>query len=121
MKNWLLGFAAGCVLASYLTLSCATSHGQAIPDLIDRAAASEGIPWAARHLKDIAWCESRWFPGAHNRSSGASGVFQFLSQTWRYASVRAGWAGASVFDPVANVYTAAWLYRVHGPSQWVCR
>jgi hypothetical protein len=124
MKDWIhwaLGFAAGAALASYLTLSCADAHGQSVPDLIDQAAAQEGIPWAAGHLRRIAWCESRFLAGAYNTRSGASGVFQFLPQTWNWASRAAGWAGSSPFDAVANVYAAAYLYRVGGPRHWVCR
>ena len=118
--HWLLGFIAGSVLASYLTLSCAGAKAQSVPDLIDQAAAQEGIPWAARHLARIAWCESKWLPGAYNRSSGASGVFQFLPSTWAWASRAAGWPGSSPFDAVANVFSAAYLYRVGGPRHWVC-
>jgi soluble lytic murein transglycosylase-like protein len=120
MKNWLLGFVAGTVLASYVALSCSEAHGQSVPDLIDQAAAQEGIPWAAGHLRRIAWCESKFFPGAYNRSSGASGVFQFVPQTWAWTSRAAGWAGYSPFHAAANVFCAAYLYRVGGPRHWVC-
>jgi Transglycosylase SLT domain len=118
--HWGLGFIAGSVLATFVTLSCATSHGQSVPELIDQAAAYEGIPWAAGHLKRIAFCESRFWPLAYNRSSGAAGVFQMLPSTWRWVSRASGWVGASVFDAVANVYGGAWLYRVGGPRHWVC-
>src|SRR5919199_5023994 len=70
--------------------------------------------WALR----IAKCESGYNPNAVNRSSGASGLFQFLPSTWR--STPQGSAGASVFDPVANAQAAAWLYQRSGPGQWVC-
>jgi soluble lytic murein transglycosylase-like protein len=119
MKNWLLGFVAGSVLASYLTLSCATSHGQTVPDLIDHAAAAYGLP--AWRMHRIARCESGYFPGAVNPHSGASGVYQFLGSTWRAAAPAAGFAGASVFDAVANVYTAAhWMAQGYW-HWWVCR
>ena len=118
---WACGFCAGCVLASYVALSCGVGHTQSVPELIDQAATEWGIPWAAGHLRRISWCESKWFPGAYNRSSGAAGVFQFLPGTWRYASRAAGFGGASVFDAVANVWSATWLYRTDGPRHWVCR
>ena len=70
--------------------------------------------WALR----IAKCESGYNPNAVNRSSGASGLFQFLPSTWR--GTPQGSAGASVFDPVANAQAAAWLYQRSGPGQWVC-
>lgn len=124
--NWSLGFCAGAALATWLSLSCAVSGAQSVPgsavgELIDAAAAYEGIPWAAPAMRRIAWCESRWFPGAFNRVSGASGVFQFVARTWAWASRGAGWAGASPFDAVANVYSAAYLYRVGGAGHWSCR
>lgn len=54
-------------------------------------------------------CESNGDPLAHNPVSGAAGLFQFIPSTWDWASVSAGWAGASPYDPEANVATAAWL------------
>jgi hypothetical protein len=57
----------------------------------------------------IMWCESRGDPEAYNPYSGASGLFQFIPSTWASASVSAGYAGASVFDPAANTASAAWL------------
>ena len=118
---WFLGLVTGAALASYVTLSCATGRAQSVPQLIDQAASEWGIPWAAGHLKRISWCESRWFPGAFNRSSGASGLFQFVPRTWGYASWAAGVGGASVFDAWANTTAAVWLYRTEGPRHWVCR
>jgi hypothetical protein len=99
---------------------CLPVGAQSVPELIDQAAAQEGISWAAGHLKRIAWCESKWWPLAYNRSSGASGVFQFLPRTWAWASRAAGWAGSSPFDAVANVFSGAYLYRVAGGRPWVC-
>lgn len=57
----------------------------------------------------IMWCESRGDPEAYNPYSGASGLFQFIPSTWASASVSAGYSGASVFEPVANTASAAWL------------
>src|SRR5215469_1608870 len=68
--------------------------------------------WALR----VAKCESNYNPYAVNRSSGASGLFQFLPSTWAGSPYHA----QSVFDPSANAHAAAWLYQRSGPSQWVC-
>ena len=68
--------------------------------------------WALR----VAKCESNYNPYAVNRSSGASGLFQFLPSTWAASPYHA----QSVFDPVANAHAAAWLYQRSGPGQWVC-
>lgn len=69
----------------------------------------------------IIQCESLGDPGAYNPYSGASGLFQFIPGTWAVASVRAGYSGVSVFDPEANVASAAWLasyYQAAGRNPW---
>jgi soluble lytic murein transglycosylase-like protein len=68
----------------------------------------------------VAWCESKFDPGAYNRSSGASGVFQFIPHTWAWASAAVGQAQASPFDAAANVEAAAWLMKTQGPRHWTC-
>jgi hypothetical protein len=81
---------------------------------------------AARHGADpeqllrVAWCESRYDPSAYN-ASGASGLFQFMPRTWAANSVRAGYAGASPFDPVAAANVAAWMFARGSASLWTCR
>jgi hypothetical protein len=54
-------------------------------------------------------------------------LFQFIPGTWANVSPKAGWGGASPFDPEANVASAAWLvdysidlgqYRWY---HWTCR
>lgn len=66
----------------------------------------------------VIWCESRGNPDAVNPSSQASGLFQHLPQFWPQRSQAAGFAGASIFDPEANVATAAWLYTRDGWRHW---
>ena len=79
-------------------------------------------PWALAGAAAQSWalkvakCESNYNPYAVNRSSGASGLFQFLPSTWAGSPYHA----QSVFDPSANAHAAAWLYQRSGPSQWVC-
>ncbi len=64
-------------------------------------------------------CESRGNPTAKNPTSTASGLFQHLGSLWAERSAEAGWSGADVFDPVANVAVAAWLvYDGGGWSHW---
>ncbi len=66
-------------------------------------------------------CESGGDPNAYNPYSGASGLFQFLPSTWATVSPRAGFAGDSVFDPEANIGSAAWLtdyYESRGSHPW---
>ena len=89
-----------------------------IEQIIRDAAAAQGAN--ADQLLRVAYCESRYNPGAYN-ASGASGLFQFLPSTWAANSVRAGFAGASAFDPVAAANVAAWMFARGQSYQWVCR
>ncbi len=57
----------------------------------------------------VMHCESKGDPNARNPYSGAAGLFQFMPRTWGWASAEAGFDGASVYDPEANVAGAAWL------------
>jgi hypothetical protein len=69
----------------------------------------------------IMQCESLGDPNAYNPYSGASGLFQFLPGTWAVMSPKAGFAGASPFDPEPNIATAAWLaayYESLGRDPW---
>jgi hypothetical protein len=74
-------------------------------------------------------CESRGNPDATNARSGAAGLFQFLEGTWAWASVSAGYGGASRYDPDPNVAVAAWLVShslgigdPRGPwAHWECQ
>lgn len=72
-------------------------------------------------------CESNGDPNAYNPYSGASGLFQFLPSTWASTAPQAGYGGYSVFDPEANVASAAWLgnrYEQLGLyfwQAWSCR
>jgi len=70
----------------------------------------------------VAWCESSFNPNSINPTSGASGLFQHLPQYWADRSAAAGFAGADIFDPEANVAVAAWLlYEFPGGwSHWTC-
>lgn len=63
----------------------------------------------------IAECESTFNSFARGRD-GSEGLFQFQPGTWAWASVGAGFAGASSYDPIAAAYTAAWLISLPGPN-----
>ena len=68
---------------------------------------------------EVAYCESRWDPGATNRSSGAAGLFQHIPRFWAERSTAAGWAGANIYDSHANTAVAAWLvYEGGGWIHW---
>jgi uncharacterized protein YabE (DUF348 family) len=89
-----------------------------IEAIIRSAAAAQGTD--PEQLVRVAYCESRFNPGAYN-ASGASGLFQFMPGTWAANSVRAGYAGASAFDAVASANVAAWMFARGQAFQWVCR
>ena len=89
-----------------------------IEAIIREAAAAQGAD--ADQLLRVAYCESRFNPGAYN-ASGASGLFQFLPSTWAVNSVRAGFSGASVWDPVASANVAAYMFKMGQSGQWVCK
>ncbi len=55
---------------------------------------------------------------AKNPRSSASGLFQHLARYWPERSAKAGWAGADIFDPTANVAVAAWLWGQGGWWHW---
>lgn len=90
-----------------------------IAAIIRAAAARYGVD--AEQLLRVAWCESRYDPNAYNGVLGASGLFQIIPGTWAANSVRAGYGGASAFDPVANANVAAWMFAHGAAGLWVCR
>lgn len=65
----------------------------------------------------IIGCESQGVALAKNPTSSASGLFQHLGRYWPERSAAAGWVGANIFDPEANVAVAAWL-RGDGWHHW---
>jgi G5 domain/Transglycosylase SLT domain/G5-linked-Ubiquitin-like domain len=90
-----------------------------IEAIIRAAAAKYGVD--AETLLRVAYCESRYDPLAYNGILGASGLFQIIPSTWRANSVAAGYAGASVWDPVANANVAAWMFSKGQSYQWSCK
>lgn len=66
-------------------------------------------------------CESGGNPTSKNPNSSASGLFQHLARYWPDRSAKAGWAGADIFDPEANIAVAAWLSQGGIDwSHWTC-
>jgi hypothetical protein len=64
----------------------------------------------------VANCESGFNQFSKNRSSTASGVFQYISSTWR--NTEAGKAGTLVFDADANIHMAIKSIASGGISNW---
>ena len=89
-----------------------------IAAIIRAAATKYGVD--PEQLLRVAYCESRYDPLAYNSILGASGLFQIIPGTWRVNSGPAGYAGASVWDPVANANVAAWMFSTNKSGQWAC-
>jgi hypothetical protein len=66
----------------------------------------------------VAEAESNLDPRAINPTTGAAGLFQFLSSTWPSLSELAGRGGASAFDARANAAVAAWTVAEYGWHPW---
>ncbi len=75
------------------------------------------VEWALR----IIACESGGNPNAANPTSSARGLLQHLGRFWPQRSEAAGWAGASIFDPEANIAVGAWLLAKNGKGSWECK
>jgi len=91
-----------------------TSSGGSVTEIITAAANRYGQSPSA--MLAVAKCESNYDPNAVNRSSGASGLFQFLPGTWRTTP----YASYSIFDPWANANAAGWMWSVGRRGEWVC-
>lgn len=79
---------------------------------LEPAQAIASVPTSAsagveRLVECVIRRESGGNPGAVNRSSGASGLGQFLPSTWRTTP----YAGYSIFDPVANRNAVRWMIQ----------
>lgn len=104
-----LGGAACGIRADDLTSSdiaeAAPEAEEAQPEVVIAPPARD---WVDRILDCLARYESQNSPSAYNRSSGASGLLQFLPSTWR--STPQGRAGLSIWD--ASAQRAAGRYMI---------
>jgi hypothetical protein len=85
--------------------------------VVDTYFPEDRVDWALRIIE----CESHGDPEAKNPTSSASGLFQHLGSLWNERTLAAGWEGADIFDPFANIAMAAWLFETGGPGHWVCK
>src|SRR5215471_3752233 len=112
------GVVVGIIGGAALQTHAADAGGSG-EDVAEAAPEPESILNAAveKRLDCIAYYESKGYAGAVNRSSGASGLFQFLPSTWR--TTPQGRAGLSVFDPVAARNAARWMLEQGRAREWV--
>jgi soluble lytic murein transglycosylase-like protein len=96
------------------TTSCWDKHGR-------RKIARCFIARAATHFRQskskafhIAWKESRYDWHATNRSSGAAGLYQFMSHTWHTTPYRKH----SRYHPRWAALAAMWMWKHGGYHHW---
>jgi hypothetical protein len=64
----------------------------------------------------IAWCESRFDPGATDLRTGGVGLFNHLPRYWDERAANAGFAGVAATDAQAATAAAAW--EVYNGAGW---
>ncbi len=94
-------------------------HRPSSLEAIRLAAIAYKVPYS--EMYNVAGCETGWTfdESAKNRTSSASGLFQFLyPSTWSNTP----YARESVWSPYANALAAGWLHN-HGGGwrQWSCK
>lgn len=92
--------AAGAFSIHRMISAAATAYGQSYSMLLRKAD-----------------CESGLWPFARNRSSNASGLFQFLPSTWDSTPFRRH----SIWDPWAQSLAASWMHSHLRGGEWACR
>jgi hypothetical protein len=70
----------------------------------------------------IAWCESRFDPGASDLRTGGIGLFNHLPRYWDERAANAGFEGVAATDAQAATAAAAWeVYNGAGWEIFNCR
>lgn len=98
---------------------------QLTDDHMDTVLSQAGWPESLRdEAKRVAWCESRWSPGAIGDGGNSVGLFQI-------GRSRPGWGGWFLYfgadesqwaDPVTNARVALFVYEYSGSwKQWSCK
>jgi hypothetical protein len=64
----------------------------------------------------VAWCASRFDPGASDLRTGGIGLFGHLPRYWEERATNAGFPGVDATDPEAATASAAW--EVYNGAGW---
>lgn len=96
---------------------------QNIEQIVRQAARKFGID--ENYFVNIAMCESTMNPLAINynyyENGHPSGLFQHISGYWAARAAKYGYAGSSVFDPVANANVTAQMFKDGASNLWECK
>lgn len=99
------------------------SSGSDIEIIVRHAALAHGIN--PDYFVKVAKCESGLNPNAINHNyfenGNPSGLFQHLSGYWPARAAKFGYAGASVFDAVANANVTAAMFAEGDSGLWACK
>jgi len=90
---------------------------QEIIAIIYAAADRWGQPRA--DMLRVARCESNLDPAVVNRSSGASGLFQFMPST--FAFTPNGERGENIFNAYSSADAAGWMWANGMRNHWACQ
>jgi hypothetical protein len=90
-----------------------------------RGVVARFFPARVDQALSVLSCESKGIPTADNPRSTASGLFQFLTSTWRSTVSSHGLPYRDVFNPGANIHAAALLSEhgadwSHWRASWSC-
>lgn len=107
-------------VADAVAHTTAYASGGDVPGMIWAAARRYGLD--AERMRRIAFCESKYQPGATSRG-GHRGIFQFDAQTWQGRAPLAGVSPdfAVAYDAGANVAVAAATMARGEWSRWACK
>lgn len=101
----------------------ASVQPSSVEQIVREAARRHGLN--EEHFVSIAMCESTMRPDAVNYAyydnGHPSGLFQHISGYWPARAAQHGYAGASVFDPVANANVTAAMWSDGLSYMWECR
>ena len=93
-----------------------------VEQIVRQAARKYGID--ENYAVQIAMCESTMNPNAVNTSyyenGNPSGLYQHISGYWPARAAKYGYAGASVFDPVANANVTMAMWKDGQKGLWEC-
>jgi hypothetical protein len=120
-SGWLLAFGllAAVALPSDtppLGATPASAQSAEVSVAIHQAAVRYGV--SEQRLRCLAYRESTFRPWAYNAAGPYHGLFQFDGPTWQEGSWRAGFGGASPYDPYAASMVTGYLIAAGEGWRW---